>query len=459
MRFESLPRFLRQLIFSLMGWRNYFYRYNRSYRSFREFLQNSSLWLISQQDEWQRQKLLGLVNSARNETEYYSKCLPSHEDIATRGDLRDILNALPLLDKDSLRRHPGSFLNSSVNTFVRSSTSGSTGSPLEIEHDAASLSRRFALINHHLNSVGITEKSASIRLSGRIICAVNRSHAKPWLYNEAENQLFLSTYHINDQHSAQIIEKFEKFKPRLLDGYPSGVLELLRLLRRHSYEPTSLRAIVTTAESLGEAARAELVELSGGEVPVMDYYSASEGLPLIQQCMHGTYHVRWQSGICEVDDNGKIGFEGDGELICTSFVQDRTPLIRYRTGDLVEGLSPTIADVCECGLRSPVIRKVLGRVEDVIQTPDGRALGMFTYRTLKHIQGLGETQVIQHDFAVFEVNTVALPDGYTSSSLAKELSGSFERALGYPIKLQLNLVGAIAKGPHGKVRLVISRII
>ena len=68
----------------------------------------------------------------------------------------------------------------------------------------------------------------------------------------------------------------------------------------------------------------------------MDYYAASEGVPFIQQCPQGKYHVRWQSGIFEIRNDGGVARAGTGELVCTSFVQDRTPLIRYSTGDLVE---------------------------------------------------------------------------------------------------------------------------
>src|SRR5690606_19396703 len=108
-----------------------------------------------------------------------------------------------------------------------------------------------------------------------------------------------------------------------------------------------------------------------------------------------------------------------------------TPLIRYRTGDLVRGLTAHGVESCACGLRTPIVAEVLGRVEDLIYTPDGRTLGMFTYRTLKFVEGLGETQVIQHDFADFEVNSVVRGDDVRR--LEGAVKSSFERALGYPI--------------------------
>jgi phenylacetate-CoA ligase len=284
---------------------------------------------------------------------------------------------------------------------------------------------------------------------------VGKRQRKPWLFNAAENQLFLSSYHLDDVHGPAIAEQLGRFRPVLLDGYPSGILETLRVLRRQRLNLDSLRAIITTAETLHPDTREELSALSG--VPVMDYYAASEGVPFIQQCPYGTYHVRWQSGIFEIDDGSVIGFEGDGELICTSFVQDRTPLIRYRTGDFVKGLCLTPASRCECGLSTPTVEGVQGRVEDLVHTPDGRTLGMFTYRTLKFIDGLGETQVIQHDYSDFEVNST-VRESRDLKALADQIKTSFERTLGYQISLRFNLVQQLPKGANGKVRLVISKI-
>jgi len=82
---------------------------------------------------------------------------------------------------------------------------------------------------------------------------------------------------------------------------------------------------------------------------------------------------------------------------------------------------------------------------------------MFTYRTLRDIEGLRETQVIQQDYADFEVNCVVAP-GADPSKTREKIKKAFERALGYSIHLHFNNVEKIPRGPNGKVRLVISKI-
>lgn len=452
--FESLPWLIRQAAVLTIGWRNKRRRFGIEYRQWQALLQQTENYSAEQRNSWQQVRLGDLVRSARTGAPYYFRILPIADKIDAANSLREALDQIPVLDKSQLRANPMDFRNSSVTESLVTSTSGSTGSPMQVGHDSLSIQRRFAFLMDHLRMVGVDSEAPSVRLSGRILCKVGIYQRKPWLFNAFENQLFLSSYHLDDKHGFVIAEKLRRFRPQLLDGYPSGILEVLRLLQKNGQKLDSLKAIITTAETLHPETREELALLSG--VPIMDYYAASEGVPVIQQCPFGTYHVRWQSGIFEVDNGSEIGFEGDGELICTSFIQDRTPLIRYRTGDLVKGLRLQ-SSPCKCGLLTPIVESVQGRVEDLVYTPDGRALGMFTYRTLKLIEGLGETQVIQKDYWNFEVNS-AVHDASNSQKLAEQIKMSFERVLGYPITLQFNCVDQLPRGPNGKVRLVISKV-
>ncbi|MGY0611539.1 hypothetical protein [Luteimonas sp. A501] len=452
--FEKLPRALRQAAVTVVGGRNRKLRFGEEYRKWLDFLAESQAWSEQRREQWQLDALKRLVQQASKGTEYYAAAIRP-QALDGLQSVRDALDALPLLEKSALRGSANSLRNTLVKSVSTSSTSGSTGMPMRIEHDRKSIQRRFAFLADHLRLAGMEMRDPSVRLSGRILCPVGVDQRSPWLYNPAEKQLFLSSYHLDDAHAQRISGKLQSFRPMLIDGYPSGVLQTLRVLDRCQTRLPSLKAVITTAETLLPDMREEMEALAG--VPVMDYYAASEGVPFIQQCPHGTYHVRWQSGIFEVATDAGVGFEGDGELIVTSFVQDRTPLIRYRTGDLVAGLRLRKEGGCACGLESPVVDRVVGRVEDLIHTSDGRSLGMFTYRTLKFVEGLVETQVVQHGYDRFEVNCV-LENPTQRDEVASRIKESFERALGYPIVLEMNVLQSLPKGANGKVRLVISKV-
>jgi len=452
---ERIPVWARPVAVSIAGVRNYRRRYGKEYRYWTALLAKTGDFTESQIEAWQKKRLLRLLQDARTGSPHYSKVLPVELERGDERSLHDILMQLPILEKDTIRQNLDQVLNRNRRRIETSATSGSTGTPMRIEHDIFSIQRRFAFLSEHLAWFGIQNRDPSVRLSGRILVSVDSESKRPWLFNRAENQLFLSTYHLDSKHGKRVAEKLASFEPKLIDGYPSGILEALRCVDAQGCRLSSLKAIITTAETLSENMRSEIEALSG--VPVADYYSASEGVPLIQQCAAGTYHVRWQSGIFEVSSEDGISDEGDGELVCTSFVQERTPLIRYRTGDIVKGLRQRDMIRCSCGLRTPTVEHMLGRVEDLIVTRDGRKIGMFTYRTLKLVDGLLEAQVIQRDYSDFAVNAQVRSDA-DAARIESQIKGSFERALGYEIDLEFSIVSEIPKGANGKIRLVISRV-
>src|SRR5690606_24922444 len=185
----------------------------------------------------------------------------------------------------------------------------------------------------------------------------------------------------------------------------------------------------TTAETLDDGTRQEIASCFG--VPVLDYYAASEGVPLIQQCEHGSYHLRLESGIFEIlnEAGEEVGPGEVGELVVTSFCNFRTILIRYRTGDLAVRAPESSA--CECGRTLPVIERVLGRQEEAALTRDGRIIGMFAYRVLMPLSGFLLAQIVQQAPDRFTVRVVTKPET-SMEDVRREIQASIERVLGHP---------------------------
>lgn len=453
--FETWPYFLKFAAVNTYGWLNRFRRFRGDYEPFCRFLANSTKWDARQIEAWQKGELLRLLIDARQNTTFYRGCIEQVRNDESDVDIHNILSRVPITEKSYLKKETISFRNNSYALAQRTSTSGTTGAPMTVEHEWGSIQKRMALLASHLEGFGVGPFNRSVRLGGRVIFPSGSQQSKPWLYNSAERQLFLSTYHLDDLHRDLIAEKIRRFDPLVIDGYPSAILRLLELMSAAGVTLKNLRVTVSTAETLTPDIREKIETLSG--VPLADYYSASEGLPFIQQCEHGTYHVRWQSGILEVLSNGQTSDEGDGELICTSFVQRRMPLIRYRTGDTVTGLRKEAPVACPCGSTSPTVQSIGGRLEDLVYAPDGRTFGMFTYRTLNSVTGLRQFRVIQKDFTQFMVYCV-YEDGVDHSKVDDEIRANFERVLGYQVTLETEALHELPLGPGGKTRLVTSEM-
>lgn len=449
-RFERLPYTLRSVIVAAYGYQLSLGRYGKPFNDYYSFLEQATNFSEQERNAWCKEELLRLLQSAKSGSSHYS-ALSFNKGCA----VEEVIQSLPVLDKAALRSNPSAFFNHNEKRWLVSSTSGTSGSPMKVEHCKFSMQRRFALLKHHLAIAGVSDGAKSVRLSGRIICDPAIAVSRPWLYVPSERQLLLSSYHLNEEHKEAIVRKLLNLSPEVMDGYSSGVLETLRLVRSSGARLDSLKVIVTTAETLSPSVRQELEELSGAKV--LDYYAASEGVPIIQQCQHGIYHVRWESGIFEVLDNGEASFDGSGELVVTSFIQDRTPLIRYRTGDFVQGLKSSDLKRCGCGLKTPTIESVEGRIEDMVLVRGGKRMGMFTYRTLKEVKGLKEAQVVQRGYDDFHVKAI-IDAGAAASDISQAVKSKFDRVLGYPVNLDFVTVNEIEKGPNGKARLVINEM-
>jgi len=170
----------------------------------------------------------------------------------------------------------------------------------------------------------------------------------------------------------------------------------------------------------------------------------------VTQCERGVYHAHPEYGVVEVLRDGKAVGPGEtGEVVATSFVALCMPLIRYRLGDVME----VDGSPCDCGRAFPTFRRVLGRQDDVIVTPDGRLIGRLD-PAFKGVDGILESQVEQ--VASDRVVVRIVPSPEFRNEAAEVIRRQVAERLGPTVSVSTEIHGSLARGPGGKLRAVIA---
>ena len=192
-------------------------------------------------------------------------------------------------------------------------------------------------------------------------------------------------------------------RPAYLYTYPSLVSELARLSLARGVRPEGLREVRTLAESLGPEVRALVRE--AWDVPLTDLYSASETGYLALQCpRHEHYHVQSENVLVEVlDDAGRPCAPGEvGRVVATPLHNFAMPLVRYDIGDYAEVGAP-----CDCGRGLPVLKRILGRVRNMLTTADGkRYWPVFGTRAIMDAAPVLQHQFVQKAYDLVEARLV-----------------------------------------------------
>ena len=362
----------------------------------------------------------------------------------------DDLHALPELSRDDVIE-AGASLLAEGGPWLRfkGSTSGTTGRAMLGWRDRASIAVEQAFVERQAAWAGYRPGERRAWLRGDPVVPAHQSDGPLWRLNRAENMLMLSSYHLSPGNGAAYIEALERFDPVLLQAYPSSISYLARWLEEHDrvYRGTALRGIVTSSETLSPADRQVIAERFGCRV--FDWYGAFERVAAIGTCEHGNYHVLEDYGCVEFEPNG----DGTANLIGTGFGNRSMPLIRYRADDVVVPADPGYR--CPCGRSFRVVERVLGRVDDVIRTPDGRHVVMLDW-IFAGLFGLMEAQVVQEKLDEVRIRIVAGGEfGFADEQAL--LARALER-LGPRVRIRIERVAQIERTRNGKFRQIISRL-
>jgi len=365
------------------------------------------------------------------------------------------LPRLPLLSKDDIRAHGSELKADDARGLARFNTGGSTGEPLvfligkeRVSHDVAAKWRATRWWG-----VDIGDREIVVWGSPIEVDAQDRVRS-------VRDQLFrtrlLPAFEMSSDNLSRFVEAIQRFRPRMLFGYPSALALIARHAERAGAELTSLdiRVVFVTSERLYDDQRATIERVFG--CPVANGYGGRDAGFIAHACPAGRLHITAEDIIVEiVDGEGKRLSTGEtGEIVITHLATRDFPFIRYRTGDI-----GTLSDeACPCGRSLPVLKNVEGRATDFVVASDGTVMhGLALIYVLRGLPEIERFKIVQESL---QVTRVLIQSGSDLSTGRKRLiETEFRNRLGTDVRIALEEVKELPQDPSGKFRYVVSHVI
>jgi len=167
------------------------------------------------------------------------------------------------------------------------------------------------------------------------------------------------------------LKMLQKFKVTVLMSTPTYLFRLIEVAEKSGLDVSKfgIRVVMTTGEPGGTSISntGKMLEKAFG-TKVYDMSGTQETHYITWTCEHGTSHINEDLAYLEVLDpetNEPVAPGESGKLVVTDLVQKTHPVIRFETGDIVEGIDHSFK--CPCGRTLSRFKGFRGRVGDIIK--------------------------------------------------------------------------------------------
>jgi phenylacetate-CoA ligase len=426
-------------------------RFGPGYPQFVQQYQERERFTTDMWKAWQAEELRKILSICVNHVPYY-------RDYWTKAQKREALNGclgiLPLLEKDPIRSNPKALLREDTHPprpqiFL---TSGTTGTPISSYYTIPELRQSLALREaRSARWAGVSFREARATFSGRMVEPDPVSQGPFYRFNAAEKQVYFSPFHLRPDTAFRYIEALKRHKIQWGTGYAVSYYLLARFMLEKNIPAPDLKAIITTSEKLTSEMRAMMEQAYGCRV--YEEYSTVENAVFASECEQGRLHVSPDVAVVEIlrPDGSPCDPKEPGEVVATTLSRTYQPLIRFRLGDT----AVWDPDSCPCGRQMPVIKEILGRIEDVVVGPDGRQMVRFhgIFIDQPHIR---EGQIIQEALDRIRVKVVPV-DGFNESDVNIIKRRIYQR-LGNNVNVIVEPISDIPRTKAGKFKAVISML-
>jgi phenylacetate-CoA ligase len=427
-------------------------RYGENFDKWTKFYNESVSWSEGELKEYQREKMVELIRHCFSSVPFYQKRWGSMG--LAPNDFKDLddLSKLPYTTKEDLRNNQNKMIdvNFDQRELLRSTTSGSTGTPTACYFTQDELQRHYAIFWNRMRQ-GVSRGDRYASFQGRDVVPLSQKLPPFWRENYSSNQRLYSINHLSTLNLKNYIDSLSKEPFVYYQGFGSVLRIIAEYMEKNGLHLTHIpKAVFTTGEVLDQISR-NLIE-NVWKTKVWDEYCQYECCALIRQCEHGNYHPQMDYGIIEYvpigDDDGYL----QADMICTGFIPFAAPLVRYLIGDRV--LLDTTGK-CPCGAPGPVIKGIEGRMSNIIVTRNGRKYPCI-HSLGKILRNVRRTQIVQEDEDNITIRVVPYPEFDKKDE--SYLITQFKKNIGVDINIKVVKVNEVERSKSGKTYFIINKI-
>lgn len=421
---------LTSMKFTLNHFINYHLRFNVYFKQHLKKILLQKQWDVKRLRDYQNALFLSLFRRAFQKSAFYQNLYAEYG--IRQSDIRSVddIDKLPVVTKHEVRENlKDIYLGNPIFKAV-GRTSGSSGTPLKVYRDYASIVKEGAYIWAQRALFGFHPGMKCVSLRGNLDRHVMKRE------DRVANCLYLSSFNLREENARWYFEQISKYRPYAILAYPSSVEILANFFKTMNLE-LEVPYIFTSSEQVYEHQRTKVEQVFNTKI--IDWYGNAERSIALEQRKDSAYYELPLYSINEYRDDHIL----TTGLICSAF-----PLIRYRVDDVI---------VPSKDHNSLMIEAIEGRHDDVLVLPDGTRVGRIGAVFLD-IPGLELAQIRQSSAEHFTMYLVT-NNAFNKDSLHKIRAYLVDKA-GY--ELNYDIIYAkpedIIRTQAGKFKLVISEI-
>lgn len=409
-----------------------------------------SLHQLSPQEysAYQRERLEAIVR-------YHRENNPVYKSLAA-GVQVNRFEDLPVLTKADFQRPLESIISNGFKKgdLYIGNTSGSSGHPLSYAKNKESHALTHAIILSSLTAYGITPFSKQARFYGTPLYGMPKYMAT--LKDLVANRVCFPTTDLSDSKLKAFVGKFREVPFDYVYGYASAILLFARYLIREniSFQEIAprVKCCIVSCEMCIPEEMTFLEKVLG--VKVLNEYGASEVGVIAFGDERSEWRVITDDLYCEtVDDNNlPVAYGEEGKLLITSLSNKAFPIIRYEIGD---------RGVLEMKDGKLLLKKLSGRISDLIRLPSGRIAAGETFHYIQ--RSMNEKAPVFREFIVRQTRLDTFQfDAVMERDLTPDevslLNGYMAVYLEPGLHLIINRLDRIERPDSGKLKFFYSMI-